>query len=51
MIGAVCFAVDREGTGAADAFTAIGIKRDWLLAALDQALIDDVEHFQKGGIR
>ncbi len=48
---AVRDAVDGEGAGAADAFAAIVVEVDWLLALFDQTLVDDVEHFEKGGFR
>src|SRR5438445_7874179 len=51
MIRSVRFAVDRERTSAANAFTAIGVERDWFLSASDQSLIENVEHFEKRCVR
>src|SRR4029077_17558537 len=41
MIGSVRFAGDRERAGAANAFAAIGVERDWFLSAADQSLIEN----------
>jgi hypothetical protein len=49
-LSAVRQAVDHHRTGAADAFAAIGIERNRLLAFGDQILVDHVEHFQKGHV-
>jgi hypothetical protein len=51
MIGTVRFAVNSERTGAANALATIGIERNRLLAAGEQILVQNVEHFEKGGIR
>ena len=42
--------VDDHAAGPADALSAVVIERDRFFAAFDQALIDDVEHFQKGHV-
>ena len=42
-------AVDGEGAGTADALAAIVVEVNRVVALLDDALVDDVEHFQKGG--
>src|SRR5205814_4347576 len=51
MIGSVWFAVDRERASAANTFTAIRVERDRFLSAFDQGLIENVEHFEKRGVR
>ena len=51
MIGSVWFAVDRERASAANTFTAIRVERDRFLSAFDQRLIENVEHFEKRGVR
>ena len=51
MIGTMCFAVNSERTGSADAFTAIGIKRDWYLDASEQMFVEDIEHFEERRMR
>src|SRR5437764_13674955 len=51
MIGSVWFAVDRERASAANTFAAIRIERDRFLSAFDQRLIENVEHFEKRGVR
>src|SRR4030095_15254975 len=51
MIRSVWFAVNRERAGAANAFAAIGVERDWFIAAPDQSLIENVEHFEKRRVR
>ena len=40
-------AVDHHAAHAADAFAAIVVEGDRLLALLDQALVDDVEHLEE----
>ena len=51
MVGPVCLAVDAHRASAANAFAAIGVKGDRILALLQEAVVHDVEHFEKGGIR
>src|SRR5262245_3919992 len=51
MIGSLWFTVDRERAGAANAFAAIGVERDWFLSVSDQSLIENVEHFEKRRVR
>jgi hypothetical protein len=50
-IGSVRHAVDDEAAHAADAFAAVGIERDRVLALLRQPFVDDVEHFEKRHVR
>ncbi len=45
--GAVGLAVDHHAAGAADALTAIVIEGDGVLARIDEALVDDVEHLEE----
>ena len=47
LVVAVRHAVDRQRTRSADAFAAIRIVRDRLLAAFHRVFVDDVEHLQK----
>ena len=51
MIGSVWLAVDRERASAANTFAAIRVERDWFLSAFHQSFIEDVEHFEKRGVR
>src|SRR5437899_8988443 len=51
MIGTLSFAIDRERARAANAFAAIGVKRDRLLAAIKQLFVENVEHFEKRRVR
>src|SRR4029450_9016003 len=51
MIGSVWFTVNRERASAANAFAAIGVERDCFIAAPDQSLIENVEHFEKRRVR
>ena len=44
---AVRLAVDHESAHAADAFAAIVIERDGIVALLDEPLIQHVQHFEK----
>ena len=44
-------AVHDEAAHPADAFAAIGIECDGVFAALDEPLVDDVEHLKEGHIR
>ena len=46
MIGPMRFAVDRERARSANSFAAIGIKSDRFLAAQQQVLVHDIEHFE-----
>ena len=46
-LGTVRHAVDHEAAHAADAFAAIVIESDRLLALGDQSLVDHVEHLEK----
>jgi hypothetical protein len=48
---AVGAAVDDEPARAADPLAAVVVERDRLLALLDQALVDDVEHLEKRHLR
>ena len=50
MLSAVRLAVDDHRTGAANAFPAIGIEGNRLLALGHQILVDHVQHFQKGHV-
>ena len=47
LLGAVGLAVDHQAAGAADALAAVVVERDRLLALVDQALVDDVEHLEE----
>ena len=40
-------AVDHAAAGAADAFAAVRVERNRVLALADQLFVDDVEHFQE----
>ena len=44
-------AVDDATTCAADAFAAVGVERDGVLALADEILVDDVEHLEEGHVR
>src|SRR5262249_19825817 len=46
-IGPVRDAVDDEAAHPADAFAAVRVECDRILALLDEALVDDVEHLEK----
>ena len=48
---AVGRAVDDHAAGAADAFAAVVVEGDRLLALADEALVDDVEHLQERHVR
>src|SRR5712691_3039444 len=50
-LGSVRDAVDHEATRAADTLAAVVLERDRRLAAVDQLLVDDVEHLEKGHVR
>src|SRR5947208_2465451 len=50
-LGSVRDAVDHEATGAADTLAAVVLERDRRFAAIDQLLVDDVEHLEKGHVR
>src|SRR2546426_807820 len=50
-LGSVRDAVDHEATRAADTLAAVVLERDRRLAAIDQLLVDDVEHLEKGHVR
>jgi hypothetical protein len=43
-------AVDRERAGAADAFAAVVVKGDGLLAFASKVVVHDVEHLEEGGV-
>ena len=47
---AVGDAVDGQRAGAADALAAVVVEVDRLLALVDEAFVDDVEHFEEGGL-
>ena len=47
---AVGFAVDHDAAHAADAFAAIVVEGDGIFALLDEALVEDVEHFEEGHV-
>ena len=47
LVGSVRDAVDHQAAAAADAFAAIRIERDRILALLDQRFVDDVEHLEE----
>jgi hypothetical protein len=49
-LGAVGDAVDDHRAHAADAFAAVVIEGDGLLAAVDEVVVEDVEHLQEGGV-
>src|SRR5438552_6627022 len=51
MIGTVRFSVNGERAGSANALAAIGVERDWLLAASEQNFVQNVEHLEKRGVR
>src|SRR2546426_913688 len=51
MIGTMRFSVDRERAGSANTLAAIGVERDWLLAASEQDFVQDVEHSEKRSVR
>ena len=51
MIWTMSLAIDRHRTSTADSFTTIRIKRDWFFAAFDQALVNDIEHFEERRVR
>ena len=42
--------IDHESTRPADPLSAIVVERDWLCAGLDQLLVHQVEHLQKGHV-
>ena len=44
-------AVDDDAAGAADALAAVVVEGDRVLALLDQALVDDVEHLEERHVR
>ena len=41
-------AIDRHGAHAADSFAAVMVEMNGIMAVLDEAFIDDIDHFQKG---
>jgi hypothetical protein len=43
--------IDHHSARSADALAAIVLEVNRLIALLDQLLVDDVEHFEEGGIR
>jgi hypothetical protein len=43
-------AVDQQRAGAADALTAVGVERDRRAVALDDPLVEDVQHLQHRGL-
>src|SRR5690606_32438340 len=49
--GAVRLAVDHHAAAAADALAAVVLERDRLLALLDEALVDRVEHLEERHVR
>jgi hypothetical protein len=49
-VGPVGLAVDHEAAGAADPLAAVVLEGDRLLAALDELLVEDVQHLQEGGV-
>lgn len=51
MIRPMRLAINRQRAGAANAFTAVRIERDRFFSALDQVLVNDVEHFEKRSVR
>ena len=50
LVGSVRDAVDNQPATAADAFAAIRIERDRVLAALDHGFVDDIEHLEEGHV-
>lgn len=44
---AMRFAVDDEGAGAADAFTAVVIERDGFLSLGGEVFVHDIQHFEE----
>jgi hypothetical protein len=46
-VGAVGDAAHHEAAGAADAFAAVRIERDRVLALRDEPFVDDVEHLEE----
>jgi hypothetical protein len=48
--GTVRDAVDHAPARAADAFAAVRVERDRVLALADEIFVDDVQHFEKGHV-
>ena len=51
VIRPVCFAINGERAGTANAFAAIRVERDRFLAAAQQIFVQDVEHFEERRVR
>ena len=47
----MCFTVDSERARSANSFAAIGVERDWFLAARHQIFIHDIEQFEERRVR
>ena len=46
-VRAVRDAVDHQAAAAADAFAAVGVERDRILAFLDELFVDDIQHLEE----
>ena len=47
LLGSVRLAVDHQPARAADAFTAVAVEGDGLVALVDESLVEHVEHLEE----